>query len=249
MEVIFLSAKEALVKEIEQDKTTPYPLAKGFTSHHYNIEKTQAGLADFEQLIIKHSALGHCLHKGKLIKKLKKESRAGLADRNAVTDLLLFDLDGIELPGVNIRGAITAHDIHNISEQFVALLPIQFQDVSYITQASASLGLKDNKISLHIFFLLKTPVYPRALKNWLKTLNYEIDIVANQLTLSSNGHSLRYPLDTSVADNSKLIYIAPPKFSGVQNPITGQRVVLIERGLPTVDIAPLLSDYKYNHQR
>ena len=242
MEVIFLSAREALVKEIAKDKTTPYPLAKSFTSHHYNIEKTQVGLADFEQLITKHAKSGDCLHKGKLLKKLKKESRAGLADRNAVTDLLLFDLDGIELPGVNIRGAITEHDIHNISEQFVALLPAEFQDVSYITQASASLGIKDNKISLHVFFLLKTAVYPRALKNWLKTLNYEIDIIADQLTLSSNGHSLSYPLDTSVADNSKLIYIATPKFVGVQNPISGQRVVRIERGLPTVDIVPLLSD-------
>ena len=142
----------------------------------------------------------------------------------------------------NIRGAITAHDIHNISEQFVALLPAEFQDVSYITQASASLGIKENKISLHVFFLLKTAVYPRALKNWLKTLNYEIDIIADQLTLSSNGHSLRYPLDTSVADNSKLIYIATPKFVSVQNPISGQRVVRIERGSPTVDIVPLLSD-------
>ena len=72
MEVIFLSAREALVKEIAKDKTTPYPLAKSFTSHHYNIEKTQVGLADFEQLITKHAKSGDCLHKGKLLKKIKK---------------------------------------------------------------------------------------------------------------------------------------------------------------------------------
>ena len=242
MELIFLSAKEALVKEISQDKTTPYPLAKSFTSHHYTIDKTPEGVEEIEHLITKHAELGHCLHKGKLTKKLKNQSRAGIADRNAMTDLLVFDLDGIELPGVNIRGLITSHDIHNISEQFVALLPAEFEDVSYITQASASLGLKGNKISLHIFFILKNGIYPRALKNWLKTLNYEIDLLADQLTLSSNGHSLCYPLDTSVADNSKLIYIATPKFTNVQNPIDGNRVVRITRKQPTVDISSLLSD-------
>ena len=242
MEVIFLSAKEALVKEISQDKTTPYPLAKSFTSHHYNIDKTQEGLQDFEHLITKHSALGHCLHKGRLLKKIKNQSRAGMADRNAVTDLLVFDLDGIELPGVNLRGSINEHDIHNISEQFVALLPLEFSNTSYIAQASASLGLKGNKISLHVYFLLKNSVYPRALKNWLKTLNYEIDILADQLTLSSNGHSLRYPLDTSVADNSKLIYTAPPGFKDVQDPITSSRIVRIDRGSSTVDIGTLISD-------
>jgi hypothetical protein len=242
MELIFLSAKDALVKQISKDKTTPYPLAKSFTSEHYEIEKSAEGLEEFERLIVAEASKGRCLHKGKLTRKLKNESRAGIADRNALTDLLVFDLDGIELPGVNIRGSITSHDIHNISEQFVALLPAEFQNVSYITQASASLGLKGNKISLHMFFVLKNGVYPRALKNWLKTLNYEIDLLADQLTLSANGHSLRYPLDTSVADNSKLIYIAAPKFVGVQDPIDGNRIVRITRGEPTVDINSLISD-------
>ena len=58
MEVIFLSAKEALVKEISQEGTTPYPLAKSFTSHHYTIEKTPEGLQDFEHLLTEQASRG-----------------------------------------------------------------------------------------------------------------------------------------------------------------------------------------------
>ncbi len=240
MEIIFLKAKQKLVKEITTEGTKPYPLAKNFTSEHHTIEPNQKGFNEFYELLQKHAAAGHALHKGDLKKKLKNESRALMTDRTAATQLLVLDLDGITFPGA--KTAYNTYDIQNIAEAFVQYLPQEFKDVSYIAQASASLGLKANKISLHLFFLLGHTVQPRALKEWLRTLNYEIDFLADQLNLSANGQSISYPLDVSLADNSKLVYIGTPKFTGVQDPITGDRFVKIDRGSPTLDISHLMKD-------
>ena len=240
MEIIFLKAKQKLVKEITTEGTKPYPLAKNFTSEHHTIEPNQKGFNEFYELLQTHAAAGHALHKGDLKKKLKNESRALMTDRTAATQLLVLDLDGITFPGA--KTAYNTYDIQNIAEAFVQYLPQEFKDVSYIAQASASLGLKPNKISLHLFFLLGHTVQPRALKEWLRTLNYEIDFLADQLSLSANGQSISYPLDVSLADNSKLVYIGTPKFTNVQDPVTGNRFVKIDRGSPTLDISHLMKD-------
>jgi len=240
MEIVFLKAKHKLVKEITQTGTKPYPLVKKFTSEHYTIEPTKEGFEKFDELLQTHAAAGHALHKGDLKKKLKNESRALMTDRTASTQLLVLDLDNLQFPGA--KSSYNTYDIQNIAEAFVQYLPSEFQDVSYIAQASASLGLKPNKISLHLFFLLGHTVQPRALKEWLRTLNYEIDFLADQLNLSANGQSISYPLDVSLADNSKLIYIGTPLFNKVQDPVTGSRFVRIDRGSPTLDISHLMKD-------
>ena len=238
MELIFLSSKQKLVKEISTQGVTPYPLVKNFTSLHEEITSCD----EFYEALTKHAAAGNCLHKGVLKKKLKNSPRAGIADRNAPTDYIVFDLDGLHLPNCSVPNVIEQDDIKTIAKQFVHTLPSEFHDVSYIAQASASLGHKGNNISMHLFFMLERPVYPRALKEWFRSLNYEIPVIAEQLKLSSNGQSLSYPIDISVADNSKLIYIAPPKFIDIQDPVSGSRFVQIDRGLSTIDIFPLVKN-------
>ena len=238
MELIFLSSKQKLVKEISTEGVTPYPLVKNFTSHTETVEDCDELFTTLTQ----HAAAGHCLHKGLLTKKLKNSPRAGVADRNAPTDYIVFDLDGIQLPNTSVPNVIEEDDIKTIAKQFVHYLPSEFHDVSYVAQASASLGCKSNTISMHLFFLLDRPVYPRALKEWFRSLNFSIPVLAEQLKLSSNGQSLTYPIDISVADNSKLIYIAPPKFTNVQDPCSGSRFVKIDRGASTIDIFPLVRE-------
>jgi len=238
MELIFLSSKQKLVKEISTEGVTPYPLVKNFTSHTETVENCDELFTTLTQ----HAAAGHCLHKGLLTKKLKNSPRAGVADRNAPTDYIVFDLDGIQLPNTGVPNVIEEDDIKTIAKQFVHYLPSEFHDVSYVAQASASLGCKGNTISMHLFFLLDRPVYPRALKEWFRSLNFSIPVLAEQLKLSSNGQSLTYPIDISVADNSKLIYIAPPKFTNVQDPCSGSRFVKIDRGASTIDIFPLVRE-------
>tara|TARA_R110002020_G_scaffold25646_3_gene83262 strand:+ start:318 stop:2777 length:2460 start_codon:yes stop_codon:yes gene_type:complete len=238
MELIFLSSKQKLVKEISDKGVTPYPLVKNFTSHTEMVNDCN----ELFTTLTTHAAAGHCLHKGLLTKKLKNSPRAGMADRNAPTDYIVFDLDGIQLPNCSVPNVIEEDDIKTIAKQFVHYLPSEFQDVSYVAQASASLGCKGNTISMHLFFLLERPVYPRALKEWFRSLNFSITMLAEQLKLSSNGQSLTYPIDISVADNSKLIYIAPPKFTNIQDPCSGSRFVKIDRGSSTIDIFPLVKE-------
>ena len=239
MKITFLKAKYPLVKEISQQGTKPYPLVKKFTSIEYEIAKSQNGLKELFDYLQTAAAEGACLHKGPLKQPLKNESRAFVADRLAPADLLVIDIDGLNLPIKKVT------NVKDISEKIIAQLPEYFQDVSYIAQASASLGLKQNKVSLHLFFILKQSVNPKTLKEWIKMLNYETDIFSDQLSLSANGQSLSYILDPSVADNSKLIYIAPPKFIDVKDPIEGDRFVLIKRGQSTLD----LSSYHHNPER
>jgi len=237
MELVFLKAKQRLAKEISNKGTTPYPLTKNFTSEHIQISKSKKGLHDLLKHLQTQAASGACLHKGLLKRPLINESRAMMADRVASTELLILDIDGIQMPN---RSVIDVN-VRTISEQIIAQLPECFQDISYIAQASASLGLKKDKISLHLFFLLEQPTQPKILKEWFKLLNYETDILSSQLSLSANGQSLCYKLDPSVAENSKIIYIAPPTFKdNIQDPISGDRFVIIERGSPTLDPRPLL---------
>jgi hypothetical protein len=183
MELVFLKAKQRLAKEISNKGTTPYPLTKNFTSEHIQISKSKKGLHDLLKHLQTQAASGACLHKGLLKRPLINESRAMMADRVASTELLILDIDGIQMP------TSQSPDVRTISEKIIAQLPECFQDISYIAQASASLGLKKDKISLHLFFLLEQPTQPKILKEWFKLLNYETDILSSQLSLSANGQS------------------------------------------------------------
>jgi hypothetical protein len=218
---------------------------KAVTSHRYDIN-VDTGLEDFERLIREHGSKGHCLMKGSLKRDLVDESRAGQTNRTELTNLLVLDIDGIRLPkSTNSGDKLSSTDVTFLANQIVAELPIELRDVSYVAQASASLGLKGDKVSMHIFMLLSVAMPAKSVKLWLQDCNFESDIFSEQMELSVNGQSLKYPLDTSVADNSKIIFIAPPTFSHVRsNPFETDedRIVKVDRGQPTIDLASLMSD-------
>jgi hypothetical protein len=233
MEITFLQAKCPLAKEITKDGTKPYPLVKKFTSKHYEVDTDKKGFNKFYKLLTDQAAAGACLHKGLLKQPLHNESRALMSDRNAPTELLVIDIDGLPYKAANVG-------IDTVAEQIVLQLPDVFQGVSYVAQASASLGFKKDTVSLHLFFFMDMPVHPKTLKDWLRLLNFDTTFLAENIKLSANGHSLSYVLDPSVADNSKLIYIAPPTFTDVQDPLSGSRFVKVERSSPTLEISSCL---------
>ena len=232
MIITFLSAKKALAKEITKDGSKPYPLVKDFTSHEEEITVDKKGLNKLFRALCSRAASGTCMLKGPLKRPLKDESRAGMSNRTAPTELLVLDIDGLH--------ALPTTDIKDMAQRIVLQLPSIFHDVSYIAQASASLGLKKDTVSLHLFLLMDMPVYPKTLKDYLRNLNYECQFLAEQITLSANGQSLSCVLDPSVADNSKLIYIAPPKFTGVKDPYPNGRFIKVDRSKPVLNISSSL---------
>lgn len=222
-----------------------YPHVKNFTSHHYELNLRTEPLVELERLLRGHGGLGHCLLKGDLKRPLENESRAGVADRVAYSNLLVLDIDGVELPRFRNVDQLTEQDVTYIAAEVLTEFPEPFQKVSYIAQASSSLGFKGEKVSLHIFILLEVAMPAKAIKLWLQSVNYASELFSKQIGLSANGHSLLYPLDVALADNSRLIFIAPPSFEdGNADPFSNeaQRIVHIPRETEMLDLAPLLSD-------
>ena len=232
MKITFLKASKPLVKEISEEGSKPYPLVKDFTSSEEDISIDRPGFNKLFRVLCSQSAGGTCLHKGPLKRPLTNEPRAFMSDRSAPTELLVLDIDGLR--------ATPGDDLQAMADRIVLQLPEIFHDCSYIVQASASLGIKKDTVSLHLFFLMDMPVHPKTLKDYLRSLNYECEFLAEQITLSANGQSLSCVLDPSVADNSKLIYIAPPTFIGVKDPYPKGRFIKVDRGSPVLEISSSL---------
>jgi len=232
MKITFLQAKKRLAKEITEQGSKPYPLVKNFTSREEDISVDKKGFNKLFRALCDAAEEGACMHKGPLKRPIVDESRAFLSDRSVPTELLVIDIDGLR--------ATPGDDLQAMADRIVLQLPEIFHDVSYIVQASASLGIKKDTVSLHLFFLMDMPVHPKTLKDYLRLLNYECEFLAEQITLSANGQSLSCVLDPSVADNSKLIYLAPPTFNGVQDPYPNGRFVKVDRGHTTLPISSSL---------
>lgn len=243
MQLNFLSASNGLplTKTFSATGSTPYPLVTHVDSHTFTVDT----ISDFHDTLRQQSQLGHCLLKGDLKLPLVNESRKGKSNRNAYTDLLVLDIDGLRIPNTKFStGPLTTVHIEHIANMIVSALPAELNDVSFIAQASSSFGMKSDRFSLHLFFMLTVPLPPKTVKLWLQHVNHADTLFEEQIELSVNGHSLKYVVDTSVADNSKLIFIAPPTFADrTLDPFqdSDQRIVLVNKGQETLDLAPLMS--------
>lgn len=214
----FLKAEKPFAKHIEVVDGVlvkhPYPMIRNVTS----IEEKCVTIVDFFNLLNKHAALGHALLKGRLTRHVDDESRAGLTKADEETQWLVLDIDGLE----NFYTA----------DQFIkSELPPEFHTVSYVVQESNSAGLSSEpRLNLHIYFMLKGEYTPAKLKSWFKSINTKEDSgLRRGLSLSKNGMTLKYKLDITVNQNDKIIYIAPPSLSGIEDPIKGKRFKLIRK--------------------
>ena len=228
MHLTFLSARLPLTKTFalqnKQMVAAPYPLVSRVTSHQEIINN----LGDFHKQVLKHALLNHCLLSGPVAHPLKDESRAGKGiheDRWWVC----FDFDKVK--GKNVEDVIKKY------------LPEYCQDVSYVAQLSASMFRPDTKtFSGHVFMMLKTPVSEKYLKQWFEHLNLSIPALEKSMTLTDSLQALHWPLDRTVADCTKIIYIAPPICHGFKPKLKPEdAVTLVKKAKPSLAIQPFES--------
>ena len=223
MNVFTLSGSTRLVKTIQLTDSkeiikTPYPNTLNFTSTKCEVSTIKS----FYKLLQTVSKAGKCLIKGLLSKTLKNESRAGSTISEQATEWICLDLDGVS---------------HPTSQAFLDHL--QLSNTSHIVQYSASQGLT-TKLYAHIFILLSAPLPPSYLKAWLQHLN--LTYLKEEIALSPTGIALKWPLDITACQNDKLLYIAPPTFKGMADPVPeDQRIQLIINKQATLPISSIKS--------
>lgn len=210
--ITLLRADRQLTKTFfANGKSEPYPLVSNFTS-------TPVKYETIDELfqIIEHAAnTGNCILKGPLTRPIQNESRAGLCDTSAATDLLVIDYD--------------ADDGFESFDALLTAIDPRLASTDYIFQHSASAGIKSPAgLRGHAFFLLTTPVAPAMIKQWLKKINLISEPFRDKVKLSRNAMALCYALDLTVNQNDKLIYVAPPKLIGIEDPVPER--FLIRRG-------------------
>ena len=192
MELHYLISSIRPSKQYKLNEVRAYPNIKNFTSTVDNVEN----IKEFYASLLKQQAAGNSvLLKGLLDKPLDNESRAGAVGAMTHTQWFVLDIDGL------------GDDLDAI------LKKLGLDKFSHIVQFSSSYGIKlhDQPIKpglrAHVFFRMDRSVRPSYLKDWFKQLC--LQHFTDEMQLTPSGHSLTWPLDPSVAENSKLIYIAP----------------------------------------
>ncbi|MDO5609507.1 MAG: DUF5906 domain-containing protein [Pseudomonadota bacterium] len=221
MHITMLSARLPLTKTFVMDAgrltAAPYPHVSKVTSHHAEVKD----LAGFKDLLETHADKNHCLFNGHLDRPLQNESRAGHT-RPGAREWVVFDFD--KVPGTNAEDVIRTY------------LPKECHNVSYIAQLSSSMYRPDNTTwSGHLFMLLGKPIEQTRLKQWFEYLNFSVPALADAMTLSDSLEALRWPLDRTVAYDSKLIYIAPPRCVGFEAD-TKHHITLVKKKQPKLTI-------------
>lgn len=247
MKIYALQASQPLTKTFSvvdgEVHKTPYPMTWEFTSYEEDVQD----LDDLLHIIKKHATAGHCLIKGLLKRPLVRESRAGSTDTNTPTEWLVLDLDGlpeeVEVKTPSGRSITAPLTVDLLLEE------LGLADISYILQWSASYKITDSKLRAHIFMMLDKPYAAPLLKQWLIQKNHEVPFLHNAMELTKTGNAIRWPLDISACQNDKLVYIAPPVFKGMRDPLGKEpRIQLIRKRYDVLALSSTIQSAEHNRQ-
>lgn len=208
MDITFLQAQMPLQKRFDEHGKHSYPQAYEFTSHTLAFNT----LKSFHFATVQQANAGLCLLKGNVTRELTTESRAGTTDRDAFTQWLCFDADGIT----------------SVADAEAFLSALGLSGFPYVLQWSSSAflrrdGVTNTDFNAHIFMFLSEPVSPHRLKLWLKQMNFQA--FKSDLKLTASDMTLRFGLDITTCQNDKLLFIAPPNVSEpYEDTITDARI-------------------------
>lgn len=236
MEIVFLQALKPLHKVYSAAGAETYPLVKNFTSFHVDV----SSLEQYADAIREHAVQGHCLYKGLLKQHLDNESRKDKTDTLADTRLLILDIDGLNVDVPGLKGKFSPEKLKTVAESVISQIP-KLANVSYVACASSSCGLVDS-VRLHLHFFLDGYVAPKSLKEWIRSVN--LDFFEDKLRMSPHGKSLKWVVDPCLAENSRIVYIAPPEFrDGIENPFNSpaDRVIYVKKDTEFASISSDIS--------
>lgn len=246
MKLTFLNASVPLTKSYTKlsDGTiekSSYPNVWEVTS----IIEDCKDLSVFEHLLRKHAKLGNCLLKGMVMRELNCESRKDSTDRNAATEFLCLDIDGIGTSFTPVIDGMAYPPVPVNVETILSAMGLG--GVSYILQWSGSMGISNTTLRCHVFVMLSKPVSAPLIKQWLIQQNHEVPVLNAHLALTKTGNALTWGLDITACQSDKLIYIADPVLKGIKNPLgKTPRISLIAKPLATYDLVSRINSTDRN---
>lgn len=255
MKLTFLNAAVALTKSYT--KHTDGAIEKSSYPNVWEVSSIIEDCPDLktmESLIIKHANIGNCLLKGMVTRNLVNESRKDSTDRNATTEFLCLDLDGIE---PTFTAPVTQYDPTTGQPiEVYQTLPVTvdtildamgMSDVSYVLQWSGSMNISSPALRCHVFIMLAKPVSAPLIKQWLIQKNHEVSILRNAHSLTKTGNALSWGLDITACQSDKLIYIAPPVLKGIKNPLgRTPRISHVQKANTTFDLTGRINSTDQN---
>lgn len=255
MKLTFLNAAVALTKSYT--KHTDGTIEKSSYPNVWEVSSIIEDCPDLktmESLIIKHANIGNCLLKGMVTRNLVCESRKDSTDRNATTEFLCLDLDGIE---PTFTAPVTQYDPTTGQPiEVYQTLPVTvdtildamgMSDVSYVLQWSGSMNISSPALRCHVFIMLAKPVSAPLIKQWLIQKNHEVSILRNAHSLTKTGNALSWGLDITACQSDKLIYIAPPVLKGIKNPLgRTPRISHVQKANTTFDLTGRINSTDQN---
>ena len=220
MKLFFFSSGRPIIKSYtlsarKKLRKNSYPALFKFTSYEY----TTNTIEEFYQCLVAHAEKGNCLLKGQLQRPLRNEPRAGTTSPDTSTLWICLDFDGLT--------AFKTVD--------TALNAMGCGNTDYILQWSASNKVEEKEgLNCHVFMLLEDLQHPSLLKQWLKHLNLTL---LKEQSLARSGNALLWPIDITTCQNDKLLYVAPPKFEGLDDPYKNEkRISLIKKKHRTLEL-------------
>ena len=208
------------------------PQSKTFNTYPTNVAKVTtanhsvSSPEELVDLLNKAATLNAAITLGQPKKKLNNERRKGQYDKFKPLSLFALDVDKIPMT----------------LETFLRLLPEDLQRTRAVWQPSASLHISpdpsspDYQLAGHLFYLLSNPVEASTMQMFIQNICLSVPQLTSQITLSPSKLFLSWPVDQSIYQPSRLLYITPPINS--PNPDHSEtQIRVIEPPIPSIPSA------------